>query len=154
MLPPRIKAIYMAIDANQAGQDYVSGATAKVDKLVRKYTARTDKLARATSDEAQKNYVAGVTDPVSQKLRLVNLKKLSEADLNKGMEEKGRTAYSTGVGAAQNKYVSNVQPYLSEIDRIKGTLKPHTRDARANVMERVLPLSVGLANKKRAMIGK
>lgn len=144
----------MTIDANQAGTDYVAGATAKVDKLVRKYTARTDKLARATSDKAQKNYIEGVMDPVSQKLRLINLKKLSEADLNKGMEEKGRTAYSTGVNAAQGKYVSNVTPYLGEIDRIEPTLKARTRDARTNVMERVLPLSVGLANKKKALIGK
>jgi len=59
----------MPIDTSQASKDWQSGAKAKVDKLVRNYTAKTGKVAAATSPEAQKAYVDGVTDPVSQKLR-------------------------------------------------------------------------------------
>jgi len=142
----------MPIDATAARDDWQSGAKAKVDKLVREYTRRTDKVARATSDAAQKAYVDGVTDPTSQKLRLVRLKELSDADLNAAMEAKGRAAYPGGVDASVDKYSRRVGPFFSEIDAIVPRLKPATRDARSNVMERVIPLAVGLQNKKKALV--
>lgn len=144
----------MPIDVTAAKGDWQAGAKAKVDKLVRKYTARTDKIARATSDAAQKNYIAGVTDPTSQKLRLVRLKELSDSDLNKAMEDKGRLAYPAGVDASVDKYGKRVAPFFSEIDIIVPKLAAPTRDARVNVMNRVLPIAVGLANKKKALLPK
>jgi len=144
----------MPIDVSAAKSDWQSGAKAKVDKLVRKYTGRTDKIAKATSDAAQKAYVEGVTDPTSQKLRLIKLKKLSDSDLNAAMEAKGRVAYPAGVDAGVDKYGTEVAPYFSEIDAIVPRLKPRTRDARTNVTERVIPLAVGLQNKKKALIGR
>jgi len=144
----------MPIDPTSAKEFWQSGAKAKVDKLVRKYTARTDKIARATSPEAQANYVAGVTDPTSQRLRLVRLKELSDSDLNAAMEGKGRTAYGAGVDASVEKYSRRVGPYFGEIDAIRPRLKPRSRDARTNVMERVIPIAVGLQNKKKALLPK
>jgi len=144
----------MPIDKTAARDDWQSGAKAKVEKLIRKYTARTDKISKATSDAAQKAYVAGVTDPTSQKLRLSRLKELSDTDLNAAMEAKGRGAYPAGVDAAVNKYSRHVDPYLSEIDAILPKLPARTRDAASNVTGRVTPIAVGLANKKKALIGK
>ena len=144
----------MPIDATAAREDWQSGAKAKVDKLIKKYVARTDKIARATSDEAQKAYVAGVTDPANQRLRLIRLKELTDGDLNAAMEAKGRVAYPSGVDAGVSKYSRHVDPYFKEIDIIVPKLKARVIDARTNVMERVLPLAVGLQNKKRAIIGK
>ncbi len=144
----------MPIDKAAAVSDYVDGAKAKVDKLVAKYTKKTGKLAAATSDSAQKAYVAGVTDPISQKLRLVRLKELTEEDLNKGMRDKAPTTYPAGIDAGRDKYDRRVGPYFSEIDRIVPTLSAKTREARANVMNRVIPLAVGLQNKKKAVIGR
>jgi len=143
----------MPIDVARAADDYVEGAKAKVDKLIRNYTARTDKIALATSDTAQKAYVEGVTDPVSQKLRLVRLKELSDADLNRAMEEKGRVAYPTGVELAKDKYARHFEPFAREIDAVVPKLKPKTRDARTNVLNRVVPIAVALQNKKRALLG-
>ena len=142
----------MPIDTEEAKRDWQSGAKAKVDKLIRKYTAKTGKIAAATSPEAQKAYVAGVTDPVSQKLRLVRLKELSDADLNAAMEAKAPVAYPAGVDASVDKYSRHVDPYFKEIDAILPKLKKRTRDARVNVMERVIPIAVGLQNKKKALI--
>lgn len=141
----------MPIDVTQAGKDWQDGAKAKVDKLVRKYVAKTGKIAAATSDAAQKAYVDGVTDPVSQKLRLTRLKELTDADLNAAMEDKGRSAYPRGVDASVDKYTKHVDPYMKEIDAILPKLKPKTRDARSNVTERVIPIAVGLQNKKKAL---
>ena len=142
----------MPIDTTRAKEDWQSGAKAKVEKLVRNYTAKTGKVAAATTPEAQAAYVAGVTDPVSQKLRLMRLKELSDADLNTAMETKGRTAYPAGVDAGVDKYSRHVDPYFKEIDAILPKLKKRTRDARTNVMERVIPIAVGLQNKKKALI--
>jgi hypothetical protein len=141
----------MPIDVSAAKEDYVSGAKAKTDKLIRKYTARTDKIAKATSDDAQKRYVEGVTDPVSQKKRLIKLKKLSDSNLNAMMEAKGRTAYPAGVEAAKDKWAGEFDPFAKEIDAILPKLRPPTRDAASNVANRVTPLAVGLQNKKKAM---
>jgi len=141
------------INVDEASKDWQSGAKLKVDKLVRKYEANTTKLAAATSDAAQKAYVAGVTDPVSQKLRLLRLKELTEADLNTAMRSAAPTTYPAGIDKSVTKYTRRVTPFMAEIDRIKPALKPATRDARTNVMERVVPLAVGLQNKKKALVG-
>jgi len=141
------------IDVTEASKDYVDGAKAKVAKLIRKYTAKTNKLALATSDTAQKAYVAGVTDPVSQKLRLMRLKELSEADLNKAMEDAAPVTYPAGIDRGAVKYTRRVTPFMGEIDRIVPTLKPRGRDAAANVTARVTPIAVGLQNKRKALVG-
>jgi len=144
----------MPIDLTTAKGDWQSGSKAKTDKMVTKYKAKTGKIAAATSDDAQKNYVAGVTDPSSQKLRVVRLKELTDTDLNDAMEAKGRTAHPAGVDAAVEKYGKHVDPYFKEIDAILPKLKAPTRDARTNVMERVIPIAVGLQNKRKALIPK
>ena len=144
----------MPIDTEEAKKDWQSGSKAKTRKMIDKYKAKTGKVAAATSDDAQKNYIAGVTDPVSQKLRLVRLKELSDADLNKAMEDKAPTSHPAGVDAAVEKYSAHVDPYFKEIDTIVPKLKKKTRDARTNVMERVIPIAVGLQNKKKALLPK
>lgn len=143
----------MTIDIAAAKEDYVKMAKLNLDKLVRKYTARTDKIAKATSDDAQRAYVDGVTDPVSQKMRLVNLRKLTDSDLNTKMEKKGRAAYPAGVDAGKEDWGREFTPYAGEIDRMVPALPARTRDAATNVTNRVTPIAVGLQNKKRALAG-
>jgi len=53
--------------------------------------------------------------------------------------------------ASAGKALDNVSPYLDEIDKITASMKPRTRDPRQNVMERVVPLAVGLREKKDRM---
>ena len=143
----------MVIDITAAKEDYVRMAKANIDKLVKKYKAVPDKISRATSDTAQAAYIAGVTDPVSQKLRIIKLRKLSETDLNDRMEKKGRVAYPAGIDAGREKWGTEFDPYAKEIDRIVLALPVRTRDAATNVTNRVTPLAVGLANKKKALVG-
>ena len=144
----------MPIDTTAAKDDWQSGSKAKTRKMIDKYKATTGKVAAATTDAAQKNYIAGVTDPVSQKLRLARLKELTDSDLNAAMEAKAPTSHPAGVDAAVEKYSRHVDPYFKEIDVILPKLKAKTRDARVNVMERVIPLAVGLQNKKKALVPK
>ena len=141
------------IDITAAKEDYVKSAKANLDKLVRKYKAVPDKVARGTSADAQTAYIAGVTDPVAQKSRVVNLGKWTDAELNDRMEKKGRVAYPAGIDAGKEPWAKEFTPYASEIDRIVPGLPARTRDAATNVTNRVTPIAVGLANKKRALMG-
>lgn len=141
----------MAIDRNEALNEYRSKASAAGEKLVRKYIARNDKLVRATSDSAQKNYVAAMTDPKVLQRRVAKLKKLTEADLNAAMQAKGASAYATGVNAGADKWGKGVEPYFSEIERVIANLPARGRTARENVMNRTLPLAEALQKKKEAL---
>ena len=143
----------MVIDVTAAKEDYVKMARANLDKMVRKYSAVPDKIARATSETAQAAYIAGVTDPVAQKLRIVNLRKWTDSALNDRMERKGRVAYPAGVDAGKEDWAKEFDPYAKELDRIVPALQTRTRDAATNVTNRVTPIAVGLANKKRALVG-
>lgn len=138
-------------NAQEVKNDYVNGATGASDKLVKKYIARTDKLARAASNDAQMNYESAMKDPKVLKRRQNNLRKLSEEDLNRSMQAKGGPAYSAGVMTAGDKWANNVQPYFSELDNIVKSLPARTRDPKTNVVNRVAPIAVGLRAKKESM---
>ena len=135
-------------NAQDLKSDFVANGQAAAAKLVKNYTARTDKVARASSDDAQARYETAMRDPATLKRRQSKLKKVNEADLNAAMAAKGSSNFSTGIGAAGDKWANNVQPYLDEQDRIVKTLKPAGMDVQANVMNRVAPLAVGLHQKK------
>lgn len=141
----------MAIDKSKWKDKYTRNTAAATGDLVDGYTARTDKVARMASDDAQKNYEEAMRDKAVLERRQKRLKGLSESDLNEAMRTKGATRYAEGTAASADKALERVGPYLDEIDKIVGKLKPRTRDPRSNVMERVVPLAVGLSDLKKRM---
>ena len=141
----------MTIDKAKWKDKYERNTAAATGDLVDGYVARTDKVARMASDNAQTNYEAAMRDAAVLKRRQEKLKKLSESDLNEAMRTKGAARYAEGTAASADKALANVEPYLDEIDKITASLKPRTRDPRQNVMDRVVPLAVGLAEKKKRM---
>jgi len=143
--------VKMAIDKAKWKDKYTRNTAAATGDLVDGYIARTDKVTRMSSDAAQANYEAAMRDKAVLERRQAKLKKVSESDLNEAMRTKGATRYAEGTAASADKALTNVEPYLDEIDRIVTTMKPRTRDPRQNVMERVVPLAVGLRAKKDRM---
>ncbi len=131
-------------------QDYKNGTAANSDKLVRNYTQTPGKLAAATSDSAQRNFEDAMKDPKVLARRQAELKKLSEEDLNRGMAATGASAYREGTSNNAEKAMTAVGKYLDKIDGVLPTLKPRTRDATANVMNRVAPLAKALQDLKNA----
>lgn len=138
-------------DMNKLQEKYRTRASGAAQDLVDNYTARTDKLARASSDNAEKAYAAGVQNAVAKKRRQKGLKKLSEEDLNKGMRDKGQTAYSTAVNASGDKWSKNAAPFISEAERISASLPARSADPLANVDARVKPVVKGLSDLKDKM---
>lgn len=144
--------VKMAIDKEAWKRKYRDRTAVATDDLVRGYTERTDKVARMSSDDAQKNYEGAMKDPAVLKRRQAKLKGLSESDLNEAMKTKGAARYAEGTAASADKALENVTPYLEEIDRTVSALPPRTRDPRQNVMNRVVPIAVNLAEKKKRMV--
>lgn len=115
--------------AGSAGTDWLSG-----------YTGTDNKLARATSKEAQDLYVAKMKDPKILEKRLNKLKRLSEADLNKAAEAAGANAYNSGISAKGDKWEPGFKPIADAFDSTLKTLKPRTADYNQNIDNRVKPI--------------
>ena len=141
----------MAIDKSNALKEYKRGTSGAGNKLVENYIKTSGKLEAAASDSAQANYVEAMQDEAVLARRQNKLRNLSEEDLNKAMREKGASAYAKGTSSGAEKWLRNASPYLDEIDNIKQGLPPRGRDAEQNVINRVVPFAVGLAEKKKQM---
>lgn len=142
----------MSIDKAAWERKYRDRTAVATDDLVNGYIGRTDKVARMASDDAQKNFEAAMKDPTVLKRRQTKIKGLSESDLNEAMRTKGAARYAEGTAASASKALANVTPYLDEIDRTVAALPARTRDPRANVMNRVVPIAVNLSDKKKRMV--
>ena len=143
----------MPIDVSMAAEDYVVGAKAKVDKLIRKYTARADILDRAVSPDAESAFKARVVSDLAIAKRRAHLKDLTISDLHEAMRRAAPTTYPAGVEGAKDRYRRRVEPFLKELDAIVPKLPARTADARTNVTNRVVPIAVGLQNKAKAIYG-
>jgi len=141
----------MPIDVSAAKEDYVTGAKAKVDKLIRKYTARTDILDRAISKDAEELFKAKVVSDLALAKRRAHLRDLTVSDLHEAMRSKAPTTYPLGVEASKEKWAKRFDPFAKEIDSIVPKLAKKTADARTNVLNRVVPIAVGLQNKAKAI---
>jgi len=141
----------MPIDKTRWKEKYTRNTAAATGDLVEGYIARTDKVARMASDDAQKNFEEAMRDKAVLERRQKRLKTLSESDLNEAMRTKGALRYAEGTAASADKALDRVTPYLDEIDKIVPRMKPRTRDPRTNVIERVIPLAVGLSDLKKKM---
>ena len=126
----------MTIDRSAFKDDYVRGTSANADKLVRNYTKKTGKLDAAASDEAEALYAEKISRAISKKSRQKGLNRISEADMNKGMQATGATAYRNKTAAKVDKMMTNVEPYLDALDDLEGKLPPRTADRMANLMNR------------------
>lgn len=141
----------MAIDITAAKSEYRNRTAGASQKLVDRFKAAPNKVARGSSDAAQRAYQAAMADPKVIARRQKNLAKLTDEELNRAMELKGASAYSAGTAAATDKWERNITPYIQEIDRIVATLPERTRDVNQNVDRRLKPLATGLRAKKDAL---
>jgi len=139
------------IDIASAKEDYVDRAGQSGSKLVKNYVAATDKLAKASSNEAQQLYVQAMQDQKVLARRQKRLKQLTEEDLNSAMEATGATAYNNAVVAKADKWEKRVTPYFNLLNQLVPTLKPRTRDVAQNVANRVLPVAQGLRKLKEQL---
>lgn len=126
----------MPIDRKTFEEDYLAGTSANADKLVRNYVKRTGKLDAAASDDAEALYAEKLQAAIARKARQKGLRRISEADMNAGMEATGASAYRAKTRSKVGKMMTNVEPYLDALDDLEGRLPPRTADRMANLMNR------------------
>lgn len=126
----------MPIDRTNFKEDYLKGTSANADKLVRNYVKKTGKLEAAASDEAEDLYAEKIQAAVARKARQKGLNRITEAEMNAGMQATGSSAYRNKTAAKVDKMMANVSPYLDALDNLEGRLPPRTSDRMANLMNR------------------
>lgn len=134
----QITANYIA-STNQVPQKYQQGVQG------------AEWQAAAASEQAEANYAAGVQEAASNKSRQTGINKVSNQAWQSAAANKGATRIAQGMRDGAAKQAQNWAPFRSVIEGID--LPARTRDAAANVQNRVLPLAVALQEAKKAQQG-
>ena len=129
--------------------DYSAGVAAKAAKWFRRTKAATGVLDAARSDAAEASYAAAMNAAVANRQRQKGLGGISESDIKTGVDAAGVSGYSLGASRKAAKMAKKAKPYVDEAVRIANALPARTADAASNVTARVIPIAVGLQNKKR-----
>jgi hypothetical protein len=129
--------------------DYGAGVAAKAQKWLRRTMAATGVADAAKSEAAESSYQAAMAQVLANRQRQKGLANISDLDIKAGVQAVGAGGYSTGATAKAAKMAKRSKPYVDEAVRITNSLPPRTADAASNVTSRVIPIAVGLQNKKR-----
>lgn len=100
---------------------------------------------------AEPNYDAGVQQAISRKAFSNGAKKAGTASWQAGITNKGATRYGPGVTLGQNKYATDIAPYLQTISSTLTTLPARGPSGSAQNIQRVQTLDTALAAKKASI---
>lgn len=133
----------------ELAQDYGAGVAAKAQKWLRRTMAATGVADAAKSEAAEASYQAAMNVVLGNRQRQKGLASITDSDIKAGVQAVGAAGYSTGASAKAAKMAKKAKPYVDEAVRIANALPPRTADAATNVANRVVPVAVGLQQKKR-----
>ncbi len=86
---------------------------------------------------------------LANRQRQKGLANVTDSDIKAGVQAVGASGYSQGASSRSTKMAKKAKPYVDEAVRLANALPPRTADAATNVAQRVVPIAVGLQNKKR-----
>lgn len=115
-----------------AGADYEAGAT------------NPKRSQSATAIASKDVYVQGVQAAIARGAYEKGLSKAGDAKWIKGIKDKGRRNYQTGVGIAQDAYRAGFAPFAS----VLGSLELGPRGPKGNNYDRVQKVGEALRNAK------
>ncbi len=101
---------------------------------------KADWFGPASSNQAETNYAAGVSDAVAKKRRQTQIKKISNEDWKSAAREKGAPVIGTRITAALPKWEANWGPMYDQVQSKVAALPPKTVDFRANITARLIPV--------------
>ena len=99
-----------------------------------------DWQTNASSDQAEKNYAAGVQEAVAMKSRQKGIKNVSNEEWRKLSSEKGAQAIGTAMRLAIDDWEKGYTPIYQAVQSAVAKLPPRTIDAMANIDARVKPI--------------
>jgi hypothetical protein len=133
----------------ELASDYAAGVAAKASKWLRRTLAATGVADAAKSEAAESSYAQAMSAAIANKQRQKGLAGVSDSDIKAGVNAAGAGGYSQGATRKAAKMAKKAKPYVDEAVRIANSLPPRGADAASNVTSRVIPIAVGLQQKKR-----
>jgi len=128
--------------------------TDSISRVPNKYktgvSATTDWAEKASSEQAESNYAAGVQEAVGAKRRQKAVGNVSNAEWQRAAADKGATRIAPGMTAGADKRTRNFEPYRNAIEGV--ALSPRTTDPIQNV-ERVKEIVQTMVNTKKSIKG-
>ena len=100
---------------------------------------KADWATPAGSDQAEKNFAAGVQMAITNKLRQKGIRLISNADWQNAAATKGAPIIGDRIRGALAKWAANWGPLYDTVASKVKTLPPATTDFRANINNRLVP---------------
>lgn len=129
--------------------NFTSGASVAPVRYAAAVSKTTGVIQAAINAESL--YAQKLQAAIANKSRAKALAKVTDADWQNAAANKGAARIGPGMTAAVTKQADNFKPYLDTLQGIN--LPARTADPTQNVTNRVVPIAVALAAKKRALLG-
>ena len=127
-------------------ENFVAGA-ARAPAKYKKGVQRADWQTPASSEAAEANYGAGVSEAVANKTRQRGVQAVSNADWQRNAATVGAERIGRGMTNASGKQAANWAPYRSFLEGL--SLPPKTRNATENIQNRAIPVAQGMQDLKK-----
>jgi len=101
---------------------------------------KADWAGPAGSDQAERNYAAGVGKAVSTKRRQTKVRAVSNSEWQTAAVTKGAPIIGERIRGSLDKWAANFGPAYDAVVAKVGTLPPSTTDFRANINNRLVPV--------------
>jgi hypothetical protein len=124
----------------QQARDNLEASLSTVENRYRLGVESAEWQGPTTSQQSEDNYRSGVDEAISQNKRRIGVNRVGDAGYKAGALEKGARNIVPGIRANLDKYFTNVQPSMARVEAVKRTLPPKTRDAEANIDNRLKPI--------------
>ncbi len=129
--------------------NFRSGAAVAPSRYAAAVAKTTGVIAAAIAGEAL--WAQKMQTAIANKTRMKALGKVTDSEWQEAASGKGAQRIGPGMTASAEKQSKNFAPYLSSLQGIN--LPARTADPAQNVLNRVTPIAVALAAKKKALLG-
>ena len=123
----------------EAGQ-HLSDASTTIGPRYAAATARADWEGPSSSREAEANYSEGVNEAIAKGSRVQGIRNAGNTKYQKGCADKGASVIGQRVKAARGEYEQSFGPVLSAMNSAADAAPAKTRDFRANINNRLVPV--------------
>lgn len=124
----------------QMARDNLESSLSSVENRYRQGVETAEWQGPTTSDQSEDNYRSGIDEAISADRRRAGVRRVGDAGYKEGALGKGARNIVPGIRANLDKYLSNIGPSMARVEAVKRTLPPRTRDADANIDNRLKPI--------------
>jgi len=130
----------MVIKTKEEARANFEAAIAYIPARYSAGVSKADWLTAAKSDQAEKNYAAGVQQAIANKTRQKAISALTNDDWKNAALNKGAPVIGERIRAALGTWAANWGPMYDQVASKVATLPAKTPDWRANINNRLVPI--------------